>query len=265
MPSTWGATASNGLVTFNALRDAVLNNVLDSKVSYNSIPSGNEAVTKADAESYVWLNNRNTTWNGYASNRCPPKSTFEVLNLCTIVSISGSDILSSTGNSSYPDNTVYVRTANGTTSYTVAGNYQICTRPTIDVPSSEYIYYYAYDNIQYFTVSTISFYPNTVSCSTSNCVSTAYTTKYDAFTCAGCSGGGNNSDIYMESAPTWTIGTRVKDLNGADVPSGYYTYAGKCYRVQPVSVNYYIYKYNPNVPWATYTVQESRITEVINC
>ena len=101
MPTTWGATASNGLITFDALRDAVSNNVFDSKVDLPSIPSGLEIVTKADANTYLWLDVYSSPWSGYPDNRCPPKSTFSVLNLCTIVEISISDIISSTGNTSF--------------------------------------------------------------------------------------------------------------------------------------------------------------------
>ena len=261
---SWAGLASNQLVTFDNLRDAVSESVFDSKVSLASIPTGNKIVTKAEASTYVWLNEGASPWSTYTDNRCPPKSSFIANNFCTIVSIAFSDILNSTGNTSYPDGTVYVVTADGTISYTVAGNYQICTRPSPDVPSSEYIYYYAYDTIQYFTVSTINFYPSSVSCSTSGCVPTSYSVLYDnSGTCAGCTGGGTSVTIYVDSAPTWTIGTRIKNSSGNNVAAGYYVYAGKCYHVTLQTVNVYTYKLGSLRFTGTET--QSIVTNIINC
>jgi hypothetical protein len=240
MPSTWGDTASNGLVTWDALRDAVSNSIFESKVPLSSIPSGLEIVTKQNVQDYIYVNTAASPWSGYTSLRCPPKSSFVVNNICTMVSISYSDILSATNNTSYPNDTVYVRTADGTTSYTVAGEYPLCTRPTPDYPPAEYIYYYANDTIQYFTVSTINFYPSSVSCSTSGCTPSYYATLYDAFTCAGCSGGGTPVNLYSNSAPAWVVGTRVFDINGQNVADGRYTYGGKCYHVQNITQQAYI-------------------------
>lgn len=262
---SWAGITSSQLVTWDNLKDAVLNSVFESKVAYNSIPSGNEIVTKQNVEDYIYVNVGASPWSGYASNRCPPKSAFVVNNVCTDVSISFSDIISSTGNTSYPDGTVYVVTADGTFSYTSPGNYTLCTRPATSVPSSEYIYYYAYDSIQYFTVSTIGFYPSAISCSTSGCVPSSYSTLYDAFTCAGCTGGGSSVTLYSNSTPAWVVGTRVFDSSGNNVSAGRYTYGGKCYNVQIVNAVYNIYKYDPNTPWTTYTVPESQVVSVTNC
>lgn len=255
MPSTWGATASNGLITFNAMRDAVANNVFDSKVDLPSIPSGLEIVTKADANTYLWLDINSSPWSGYADNRCPPKSSFSVLNLCTIISISFSDILSATGNTIYPDNTVYVVTSSGTESFTVAGEYQRCTRPSTVGPEFS-IYYYAFDSIQYNVISTIAFYPNTVSCSVSGCISGSYSATYDAFTCP-CTGG-TPVTIYADSPPTWTVGTRLMNASRQNVADGRYVYAGKCYRVLPVTSTFWT-----NGKMFSNTV--SQIVSVTNC
>lgn len=255
MPSTWGATASNGLITFDAMRDAVSNYIFDSKVDLPSIPSGTEIVTKADANTYLWLDVYSSPWSNYADNRCPPKSAFNVLNLCTLIEISASDLLSSTGNTSYPDGTVYVVTASSTYSYTSAGTYQICDRPST-VGSQYTVYYYAYDTIQYFVNSTVTFYPNTVSCSVSGCNGGAYSAWYDAFTCP-CAGG-TSVTIYADTAPVWSVGTRLKTGSGTDVVDGRYVYGGKCYRVQPVT-NYF---------WTggkQYSTVVSQITSVTNC
>ncbi len=255
MPSTWGATASNGLITFDAMRDAVSNYVFDSKVDLPSIPSGTEIVTKADASTYLWLDVYSSPWSNYADNRCPPKSAFSVLNLCTIVEISISDILSSTGNTSYPDGTVYLVTADGTYSYTSPGSYQICTRPSTLGPNFS-MYFYANDNIDYNVISTVTFYPNTVSCTVSGCTGGSYSMQYDAFTCP-CTGG-STVTVYVDTPPVWTVGTRFKNASGTDVFDGRYTYAGKCYRVQPVTTYFWT-----NGKMFTTTV--SQVTSVTNC
>lgn len=261
MATTWNGTSSNQLVTFDALKDAVSTGVFDSKVALASIPTGKEIVTKADAETYLYLDITGATWSGYTSNRCPPKSSFQVLNLCTIVVISKADLGDATGNTSYPDNTVYVRTSSGTESFTIEGTYKKCTRPSNDYPSTEYIYYYKNDVIQYFVNSSISFYPNTISCTTTDCISTDYTVQYDAFTCP-CTGG-TTTTISVQSTPSWYVETRIQTTTGANVASGRYVYAGKCYRVQDQTINVYVYK--GGLLQFVGTVTESRVTEVTNC
>lgn len=71
MPSTWAGTASNQLVTFNALKDAVDSGALSLK---STITSSNKIVTKADVETYIQMGTYNSTWSGYSSTRCPTKS-----------------------------------------------------------------------------------------------------------------------------------------------------------------------------------------------
>jgi len=260
---SWAGIANNQLVTFDNLRDAVDNGVFDSKVPLSSIPTGNEIITKADASAYVWLNEAASPWSTYTDDRCPPKSSFIVNNFCTIVVIASTDIQSSTGNTLYSDGTVYVVTADGTTSYTTAGNYQLCTRPSPDVPSVQYIYYYAYDSIQYVTVSTILFYPSSVSCSTSGCVPTSYSTLYNAGHCDGCIGLGTPVTIYVNSAPTWTVGTRIRDSDGNNVATGYYVYAGKCYYISLITV--YIYTQKAGTTRFSHTETYSIVYGNSNC
>lgn len=258
MPSTWGATASNQLITWDALKNAAEIGIFETKVLPSSFPTGNEAVTKAEAQSYVWIDDSQSPWSGYASNRCPPKSAFAQTNYCTLITITQGDLDNAIGNTSYPDNTVYVRTADSTISYTSANTYQICSRPNGDYPSNQYVYYYAYDTIQYGT-SIISFSTNAVSCSSQGCVRTNYAVKYDAFTCP-CTGG-TDVTIYVAGSPTWTVGTLVSghpdyQLNVAE---GRYVYAGKCYRVQ----SEYTITYVKGQPF--YQQQDTRITSVTNC
>lgn len=268
MAATWAGTANNQLVSFDALRDAVDNGNLAAKVAFASIPSGTDMITKADAQSYVWVNEDASPWSGYTTNRCPIKSSFQRGQWCTIIVISASDLLSATGNTSFPDNTVYVSyNLNGsdyTESFTVAGNYQRCCLPSTNVAAANYIYYYANDVIQYFTISSILFYPNPLgNCDTVGCVTNSYSTQYDAFTCAGCTGGGTTTTVYANVAPSWVVGTRLSDVNNQNVTAGYYTYAGKCYRVQLVTYDLYVDK--AGTPQYIGSYQSSVITQVTNC
>ncbi len=266
MPSTWSGTGNTGLITFNALRDAVDTGVFAAKVAFSSIPSGNEIVTKAEAESYLWVNESASPWSGYASNRCPPKSSFQKGQWCTLIVISDSDILSSTGNTLYPENTVYVvYNLNGsdyTESFTVADTYQRCCLPAINVSAAKSVYYYAYDVIQYFTNSSINFYPSPLAnCDTWGCVTGAYSTLYNSASCP-CSSG-TSTTIYVNITPTWTVGTRVADAGGQNVAAGYYTYAGKCYKVELKTYDYYVDK--AGTPQYIGSYQTSEITQVTNC
>lgn len=70
MATTWAGTANNQLVTFNAFLDAwgvVL-------IPKGSAPTGsNEIVTKADVESFVYIDTANAYWTALSSNQCPTK------------------------------------------------------------------------------------------------------------------------------------------------------------------------------------------------
>ena len=70
MATTWAGTASNQLVTFYALKDAVDSGALSLKAT---ITGSNEIVTKADVETYIQMGTYNSTWSGYTSTRCPTK------------------------------------------------------------------------------------------------------------------------------------------------------------------------------------------------
>lgn len=261
MASTWDTTASNQLISWDALKDAVVNNYLDAKVDYTTMPTGDNIVTKADVRQYIWINENASPWNTYTDTRCPVKFATQRGQWCILIAISQSDLISSTGNTSYPNNTVYfVYNVNGTDyteSFTVADNYTRCGLPAVDVPSNQYSYYYANDTIQYFTVSTIHFYPTPLSnCGVVGCVTGNYTVTYNASTpCAG----GTTTTISVNTTPTWVVGTVVTDTAGGDVAAGYYTYAGVSYGVQVVTSALYTGKGFMGY----YT--SSVITSVTNC
>lgn len=236
MASTWAATASNQLITWDALRDAVSNDLLNSKVAYTSMPTGDNIVTKADVQQYIWINENASPWSTYTSTRCPVKFSFSRGQWCILIAISPSDLLVSTGNTSYPDNTVYfvysVDGTNYTESFTIADTYTRCGLPAVDIPASNYSYYYANDVIQYFTVSTIHFYPSPLSsCGVDGCVTGDYTVLYNSS--SPCSGG-TSTTIKVTTTPSWVIGTVITDTSGGNVAAGYYSYAGKSYNVQVV-------------------------------
>ena len=245
---SWAGLASNQLVTFDNLRDAVDTGVFESKVNLASIPTGNKIVTKNEIETYVWVDTSASPWVGYTSNRCPPKSSFAPGNVCILITITNSDILSSTGNTSYPDGTVYVtysvNVSDYTQSFTSAGNYQECGLPAINTIAAQTIYYYAYDSINYFTSSSIGFYPySRANCNTVGCIGTSYTAGYSASNCTTACTSGTPTTIYVTSTPTWTVGTRIS-LNSdgtGDVSTGYYSYAGMCYYVDTVCQTFYPY------------------------
>lgn len=258
MASTWGATASDELITWNALKNAAELGIFETKVLPSSFPTGNEIVTKADIQAYVYVDNSQSPWSEYTNYRCPPKSSLAEMNYCTLVSITAGDLLNAEGNTSYPDYTVYLRTGYGTSSFTVADVIQMCTKPNPDYPSGEWLYYYAYDTIQYGT-SIVTFVPNSVSCSSLGCTRNTYTVKYDAFTCP-CDGGADVT-IYVGGAPTWSVGTLVSANPNyqSNVAEGRYVYAGKCYHVQ----SSYTIAYIKGQP--IYEQQDTRITSVTNC
>lgn len=243
---SWAGLASNQLVTFDNLVDSVSTGVFESKVALGSIPTGNKIVTKSEVETYLWVDTSASPWSGYTADRCPPKSSFAQGNVCILITISNSDIISSTGNTSYPDGTVYVTySINGsdyTQSFTSAGNYQECGLPAINVLAAQTIYYYAYDSINYFTSSSIGFYPyNRANCNTIGCIGTSYTANYSASDCYNACNFGTPTTIYVTTTPTWTVGTRIA-LNSdgtGDVATGYYSYAGKCYYVDTVCKTFY--------------------------
>ncbi|NBW33808.1 MAG: hypothetical protein EBR30_01990 [Cytophagia bacterium] len=263
---SWAGLASNQLVTFDNLRDGVNTGVLNSKVNLSSIPTGNKIVTRSEVESYVWVNTGASPWSGYTTNRCPPKSSFTEGQWCTIITISDSDIISAYGNTSYPDNTVYVTyNLNGsdyTESFTVAGNYQRCCLPAINTDAAYCVFYYQFDSPQYFTVSSIGFYPNPLgNCDTVGCVSGSYSVLYSSGSCP-CSSG-TSTTIYVTTTPTWTVGTKISNSSGQNVAAGYYTYAGKCYQVQLQSFDLYALKAGTLQIIGTY--QSSVVTSVSNC
>lgn len=67
--TTWAGTASNQMVTRQALNDAVTNGVFTAKQSF---PSDSRVVTKSMAQQYVNIE----TISGYDMNRLVPKSAF---------------------------------------------------------------------------------------------------------------------------------------------------------------------------------------------
>lgn len=67
--TTWAGTASNQMVTRQALNDAVTNGIFTAKQSF---PSDSRVVTKSMAQQYVNIN----TISGYDMNQLVPKSVF---------------------------------------------------------------------------------------------------------------------------------------------------------------------------------------------
>lgn len=70
MPSTWSATANNGLVTFRAFKDALDTLVIQPT---NSFTVTDEVMTKADVENATRIDTANSLWTALSSNQCPTK------------------------------------------------------------------------------------------------------------------------------------------------------------------------------------------------
>ena len=73
MPTTWAATASNGLITRAALQDAVNTGYATLQIG-QSITGTTQICTKSYIESVLAnLETTRSTWSGYSSTRCPSK------------------------------------------------------------------------------------------------------------------------------------------------------------------------------------------------
>lgn len=70
MATTWAGTADNQLVTFNALKDAIDNLIIQPSLAFTA---SNEIVTKADVESGSRIDTANSLWTALSSNQCPTK------------------------------------------------------------------------------------------------------------------------------------------------------------------------------------------------
>jgi hypothetical protein len=71
---SWAGLANNQTVSFNNLQNAVSTGVFIAKTS---IPASNEQITKADANTYVYLNTGYAPYSGKASNQLVVKSNLQ--------------------------------------------------------------------------------------------------------------------------------------------------------------------------------------------
>jgi hypothetical protein len=74
MASTWAATASNETISFNNLQNAVNTNQF---VAKTSIPVSNEQITKADANTYVYIDTSYGPYSSKSSNQLVVKSNLQ--------------------------------------------------------------------------------------------------------------------------------------------------------------------------------------------
>lgn len=72
----WSAVANSQTVSFNNLQDAVNNSVFVAKAT---IPSSNECVTKAEADTYVRIDTNNAGYSAKSSNQLILKSDLTAL------------------------------------------------------------------------------------------------------------------------------------------------------------------------------------------
>lgn len=116
---SWASIANNQTVSFNNLQDAVNNSVFTQKTV---IPASNEQITKADANTYVYIDTSYGPYAGKSSNQLVVKSN---LLAVTIFYLSYSTDGPSNACSIYPTTTAYYASygstlQNGTIIYTDA-------------------------------------------------------------------------------------------------------------------------------------------------
>jgi hypothetical protein len=71
---SWAGLATNQTVSFNNLQNAVSNNIF---VAKTAIPSSNEQITKADANTYVNINTSFASYAAKSSNQLVVKSNLD--------------------------------------------------------------------------------------------------------------------------------------------------------------------------------------------
>lgn len=70
----WNDLANNQTISFTNLKDAVDNKIFRSKTT---IPTGNEQITKSDADTYVYLNTGYSPFSSKSSNQLVVKSNLQ--------------------------------------------------------------------------------------------------------------------------------------------------------------------------------------------
>jgi len=71
---SWAGLANNQTISFNNLQNAVSNNIF---VAKTTIPSSNEQITKADADTYVNINTSFASYAAKSSNQLVVKSNLD--------------------------------------------------------------------------------------------------------------------------------------------------------------------------------------------
>ena len=71
---SWAGLANNQTISFNNLQNAVSNNIF---VAKTAIPSSNEQITKADANTYVNINTSFASYAAKSSNQLVVKSNLD--------------------------------------------------------------------------------------------------------------------------------------------------------------------------------------------
>jgi hypothetical protein len=83
---SWASISSNQAVTGNNLIDAVSLGIFAGK---SSIPATNECITKAEADTYVYINTAKASYSAKASNQLVVKNDLEAANPVMFVTTSG--------------------------------------------------------------------------------------------------------------------------------------------------------------------------------
>jgi hypothetical protein len=158
-------------------------------------------------------------------------SPTSIFNYCGFVAVSSGDLLDSTGNSSYPDNTVYVNYkidgSEYTQSFTVAGTSYICGFYTSSATTS---YYYKND-VQTIGSTSVGFY-DTQCANAGDCsIDFLGNFSYSNVSCENACTGTTFVGVYTTCNPL-SLGCDVfSSSDGILASSGYYSNGTNCYQV----------------------------------
>jgi hypothetical protein len=161
----------------------------------------------------------------------PTPTPTSIINYCGYVAVEGGDIIDSTGNSSYPDNTVYVNYkidgSEYTQSFTVAGTDYVCGYFTSQPITS---YYYKND-VQTIASTSIGFYDTQCAVAGDCSIALVGNFQYSNVSCEDACTGSTLVAIYSTCNPL-SLGCSVfSDGIGGLATVGYYSDGVNCYQV----------------------------------
>ncbi len=158
-------------------------------------------------------------------------SPTQILNYCGVVGVEGGDITDSTGNTLYPDNTVYVNyKVDGieyTQSFTVAGTEYICGFFTSD----PYTSYYYKNDVKTMGSTNLGFYDTACTVAGDCSITFLGNFKYSNISCEIACTALTTVAIYTTCNPLALYCDVFSDSQGTLLGTGYYSDGTNCYQV----------------------------------